>query len=53
MTPAVLDAAVAHVATREALGCTLSQLKRVVAPVADVATTVYAARLLVRSAACA
>lgn len=50
---AALDAAVAHAATRHAFGGTLSQLQGVSHQLADVATNVQAARLLVHSAAAA
>ncbi|MGZ6645171.1 MAG: acyl-CoA dehydrogenase family protein [Solirubrobacteraceae bacterium] len=53
MAQAALDAAVAHVTTREAFGRTLSQLQGVSHQLADVATAVHAARLLVHSAASA
>ena len=53
MAQAALDAAVAHVTTREAFGRTLSQLQGVSHQLADVATAVQAARLLVHSAASA
>ena len=51
MAQAALDAAVAHVTQREAFGGTLSQLQGVSHQLADVATRVQAARLLVRDAA--
>jgi alkylation response protein AidB-like acyl-CoA dehydrogenase len=53
MAQAALDAAVAHVTTREAFGTTLSRLQGVSHQLADVATSVQAARLLVHSAAAA
>lgn len=53
MAQAALDAAVAHAATRRAFGGTLSQLQGVSHQLADVATNVQAARLLVHSAAAA
>src|SRR6188472_4467484 len=53
MAQAALDAAVAHVTTREAFGRTLSQLQGVSHQLADVATAVQASRLLVHSAASA
>jgi acyl-CoA dehydrogenase len=53
MAQAALDAAVAHAATRRAFGGTLSQLQGVSHQLADVATEVQAARLLVHSAAAA
>jgi acyl-CoA dehydrogenase len=53
MAQAALDAAVAHVTTREAFGGTLSRLQGVSHQLADIATAVQAARLLVHSAAAA
>jgi len=53
MAQAALDAAVAHVTTRKAFGGTLSELQGVSHQLADVATAVQAARLLVHSAASA
>jgi acyl-CoA dehydrogenase len=53
MAQAALDAAVAHVTTRRAFGGTLSELQGVSHQLADVATAVQAARLLVHSAATA
>jgi hypothetical protein len=53
MAQAALDAAVAHVTTREAFGGTLSRLQGVSHQLADVATRVQAARLLVHDAASA
>jgi acyl-CoA dehydrogenase len=53
MAQAALDAAVAHVTTREAFGGTLSRLQGVSHQLAEVATSVQAARLLVHSAASA
>ena len=53
MAQAALDAAVAHVTTRRAFGGTLSGLQGVSHQLADVATSVQAARLLVHSAATA
>jgi acyl-CoA dehydrogenase len=53
MAQAALDAAVAHVTTRRAFGGTLSELQGVAHQLADVATAVQAARLLVHSAAAA
>jgi acyl-CoA dehydrogenase len=53
MAQAALDAAVAHVTTRRAFGRTLSELQGVSHPLADVATALQAARLLVHSAASA
>jgi acyl-CoA dehydrogenase len=53
MAQAALDAAVKHVTTREAFGTTLSRLQGVSHQLADVATAVQAARLLVHSAASA
>jgi acyl-CoA dehydrogenase len=53
MAQAALDAAVAHVTTRRAFGGTLSELQGVSHPLADVATALQAARLLVHSAASA
>jgi acyl-CoA dehydrogenase len=53
MAQAALDAAVAHVTTRRAFGGTLSELQGVSHQLADVATAVQAARLLVHSAAAA
>jgi acyl-CoA dehydrogenase len=53
MAQAALDAAVAHVTTRQAFGTTLSRLQGVSHQLADVATAVQAARLLVHSAASA
>jgi alkylation response protein AidB-like acyl-CoA dehydrogenase len=53
MAQAALDAAVGHVTTRRAFGGTLSELQGVSHQLADVATTVQAARLLVHSAASA
>jgi acyl-CoA dehydrogenase len=50
MAQAALDAAVAHVTTRAAFGGTLSDLQGVSHQLADVATAVQAARLLVHSA---
>lgn len=51
MAQAALDAAVAHVTAREAFGGKLSDLQGVSHQLADVATRVQAARLLVRDAA--
>src|SRR5215207_4897230 len=51
MAQAALDAAVAHTAQREAFGKPLSQFQAVTHQLADVATQVQAARLLVREAA--
>ena len=51
MAQAALDAAVAHTAQREAFGKPLSQFQAVTHRLADVATQVQAARLLVREAA--
>ena len=53
MAQAALDAAVEHVTTRRAFGGTLSELQGVSHQLADVATAVQAARLLVHSAASA
>jgi acyl-CoA dehydrogenase len=53
MAQAALDAAVDHVTTRSAFGGTLSQLQGVSHQLADVATAVQGARLLVHSAASA
>lgn len=53
MAQAALDAAVAHAKTREAFGRTLSELQGVSHQLADVATGVQAARLLVHAAASA
>jgi hypothetical protein len=53
MAQAALDAAIAHVTTREAFGATLSRLQGVSHQLADIATSVQAARLLVHSAAAA
>jgi alkylation response protein AidB-like acyl-CoA dehydrogenase len=53
MAQAALDVAVAHVTTREAFGGTLSRLQGVSHQLAEVATSVQAARLLVHSAASA
>ena len=53
MAQAALDAAVAHVTTREAFGRTLSRLQGVSHQLAEVATAVQASRLLVHSAASA
>jgi alkylation response protein AidB-like acyl-CoA dehydrogenase len=53
MAQAALDAAVAHAASREAFGGTLSRLQGVSHQLADVATRVQASRLLVHSAASA
>ena len=53
MAQAALDAAVAHASARQAFGGTLSQLQGVSHQLADVATNVQAARLLVHSAAAA
>jgi acyl-CoA dehydrogenase len=53
MAQSALDQAVAHVTTREAFGATLSRLQGVAHQLADVATSVQAARLLVHSAASA
>ena len=53
MAQAALDAAVGHVTTRTAFGGTLSDLQGVSHQLADVATAVQAARLLVHSAASA
>jgi acyl-CoA dehydrogenase len=51
MAQAALDAAVAHAAEREAFGKPLSHLQAVSHQLAEVATNVQAARLLVRDAA--
>jgi acyl-CoA dehydrogenase len=51
MAQAALDAAVAHTARREAFGKPLSHLQAVSHQLAEVATNVQAARLLVRDAA--
>ena len=51
MAQAALDAAVAHTAGREAFGKPLSHLQGVSHQLAEVATSVQAARLLVRDAA--
>ncbi len=51
MAQAALDAAVAHAAGREAFGRPLSELQGVSHQLAEVATNVQAARLLVRDAA--
>ena len=51
MAQAALDAAVTHVTAREAFGGTLSDLQGVSHQLADVATRVQAARLLVHDAA--
>jgi alkylation response protein AidB-like acyl-CoA dehydrogenase len=51
MAQAALDAAVAHTAQREAFGKPLSHFQAVTHQLADVATQVQAARLLVREAA--
>jgi acyl-CoA dehydrogenase len=51
MAQAALDAAVAHAAEREAFGKPLSRLQAVSHQLAEVATNVQAARLLVRDAA--
>jgi acyl-CoA dehydrogenase len=53
MAQAALDAAVAHVAQREAFGKRLKDFQGVTHQLADVATAVQAARLLVRDAATA
>ena len=53
MAQAALDAAVAHAGAREAFGKTLSQLQGVSHQLADVATRIQAARLLVHAAASA
>jgi acyl-CoA dehydrogenase len=53
MAQAALDAAVEHAATRRAFGGTLSELQGVSHQLADAATAVQAARLLVHSAASA
>jgi acyl-CoA dehydrogenase len=53
MAQAALDAAVYHVTTRSAFGGTLSELQGVSHQLAEVATAVQAARLLVHSAASA
>ena len=53
MAQAALDAATTHVTGREAFGGTLSRLQGVSHQLADVATAVQAARLLVHSAASA
>jgi acyl-CoA dehydrogenase len=53
MAQAALDAAVAHVTTRTAFGGPLSELQGVSHQLADVATALQAARLLVHSAASA
>jgi acyl-CoA dehydrogenase len=53
MAQAALDAAVGHAATRKAFGRTLSELQGVSHQLAEVATRVQAARLLVHSAAAA
>jgi alkylation response protein AidB-like acyl-CoA dehydrogenase len=51
MAQAALDAAVAHTAQREAFGKPLARFQAVSHQLADVATQVEAARLLVREAA--
>jgi acyl-CoA dehydrogenase len=51
MAQAALDAAVAHTAQREAFGRPLARLQGVSHQLADVATSIQAARLLVRDAA--
>jgi acyl-CoA dehydrogenase len=51
MAQAALDAAVAHTAERKAFGRPLSELQAVSHQLAEVATRVQAARLLVRDAA--
>ena len=51
MAQAALDAAVEHAATREAFGRPLGELQGVSHQLAEVATSVQAARLLVRDAA--
>ncbi len=51
MAQAALDAAVAHTAGREAFGRPLSELQGVSHQLAEVATSIQAARLLVRDAA--
>jgi alkylation response protein AidB-like acyl-CoA dehydrogenase len=51
MAQAALDAAVAHAAQREAFGRPLAELQGVSHQLAEVATSVQAARLLVRDAA--
>jgi acyl-CoA dehydrogenase len=51
MAQAALDAALAHTAQREAFGKPLSRFQAVTHQLADVATQVQAARLLVREAA--
>src|SRR5829696_6876411 len=51
MAQAALDAAVAHAAEREAFGKPLSHLQAVSHQLAEVATNIQAARLLVRDAA--
>jgi acyl-CoA dehydrogenase len=53
LAQAALDAAVAHVTTRRAFGRMLSELQGVSHQLADVATALQAARLLVHSAASA
>ncbi|TDQ01053.1 acyl-CoA dehydrogenase family protein [Labedaea rhizosphaerae] len=53
MAQAALDAAVAHVAERQAFGKRLKDFQGVTHQLADVATAVQAARLLVRDAATA
>jgi acyl-CoA dehydrogenase len=53
MAQAALDAAVGHVTTRSAFGRTLSELQGVSHQLADVATALQAARLLVHSTASA
>jgi acyl-CoA dehydrogenase len=53
MAQAALDAAIAHVTRRSAFGRTLSELQGVSHQLADVATALQAARLLVHSAASA
>jgi acyl-CoA dehydrogenase len=53
MAQAALDAAIAHVTRRSAFGRTLSELQGVSHQLADVATALQAARLLVYSAASA
>ncbi|MDQ3778296.1 MAG: acyl-CoA dehydrogenase, partial [Actinomycetota bacterium] len=51
MAQAALDAAVAYTSEREAFGQTLSRFQAVAHQLADVATEIQAARLLVRDAA--
>ncbi|PPK63595.1 acyl-CoA dehydrogenase family protein [Actinokineospora auranticolor] len=53
MAQAALDAAVAHAAQRQAFGRALSAFQGVSHQLADVATRLHAARLMVHDAACA